>query len=349
MTSCFDEAVKKTPQSEKVKYSSNEIKKGIFGKKLCIRSTEHSSTQKLLWGKVADEELVSLTTNVMQVGLVSLYKYLTIWLKPCNHFLTINQIRKCCLGELTVYFRWWLKVAVVVTICCPHWPLAQATSLPLLSQVPPYTLVVEVTSFKSGGDSVFMLFQTDLILRHISELELWCKKCTPFIIFWEHIPKCECTLSFHKRSYCCVLGWHKYNPMFSSKWRGCLWHGSTTNEQSCKRLVAGGVCIQQMEEVCLSQVALSLFSRASRMFVSSVNKLERRSHQLFLLAHAVCSLLPMVLFSCHTIVLVDRMQHISHGTRTCIKRKKIDYGKFFWFLCRKICLQLDSRRSKSAH
>ena len=148
---------------------------------------------------------------------------------------------------------------MVVTICCPQWPPAQATSLPLLSQVPPYTLVVEVTSFKSGTDSVSMLFQTNLILRHISEFELWCKKCTPFIIFWKHIPKCECTLSFHKRSYSCVLGWHIYNPMFSCKWRGCLWHGSTTNEQSCKRLVAGGVCIQQMEEVCLSQVALSLF------------------------------------------------------------------------------------------
>ena len=106
--------------------------------------------------------------------------------------------------------------------------------------------------------------------------------------------------------------------MFGCKWRGCLWHGSTTNEQSCKRLVAGGVCIQQMEEVCLSQIALSLFSRASRMFVSSVNKLERQSHQLFLLAHAVCSLLPMVLFSCHTIVLVDRMQHIYCSTYMCL-------------------------------
>ena len=39
------------------------------------------------------------------------------------------------------------------------------------------------------------------------------------------------------------------------------------------------------------------------MFVSSVNKLERQSQQLFLLAHAACSLLPMVLFSCHTNVL----------------------------------------------
>ena len=39
----------------------------------------------------------------------------------------------------------------------------------------------------------------------------------------------------------------------------------------------------------------------------------------------------------------------AHGTRTCIKRKKIDYGKFFLFLCRKMCLQLDSKRSKSAH
>ena len=73
-----------------------------------------------------------------------------------------------------------------------------------------------------------------------------------------------------------------------------------------------------MEEVCLSQAALSLFSRASRMFVSSVNKLERRSQQLFLLAHAACSLLPMVLFSCHTIVLVDRMQHIYCSTYMCL-------------------------------
>ena len=40
----------------------------------------------------------------------------------------------------------------------------------------------------------------------------------------------------------------------------------------------------------------------------------------------------------------------AHGTRTCIKRKKIDYGKFFdLILCRKMCLQLDSKRSKSAH
>ena len=115
-------------------------------------------------------------------------------------------------------------------------PLATGTShKPASSQF----IDVEVTSSKSGGDSVSMLFQTDLFLRHISER----KKCTPFIIFWEHIPKCECTLSFHKRSYSCVLGWHKYNPMFSCKWRGCLWHGSTTNEQSCKRLVAGGVCV----------------------------------------------------------------------------------------------------------
>ena len=73
-----------------------------------------------------------------------------------------------------------------------------------------------------------------------------------------------------------------------------------------------------MEEVCLSQAALSLFSRASRMFVSSVNKLERQSQQLFLLAHAACSLLPMVLFSCHTIVLVDRMQHIYCSTDMCL-------------------------------
>ena len=107
--------------------------------------------------------------------------------------------------------------------------------------------------------------------------------------------------------------------MFSCKWRGCLWHGSTTNEQICKRLVARGVCIQQMEEVCLSQVALSLFSRASRMFVSSVNKLERRSQQLFLLAHAACSLLPMVLFSCHTIVLCWYIEcNISIARHICV-------------------------------
>ena len=64
---------RKTLNPKKVKYSSSEIKKGFFGKKLCIRSTEHSSTPKLLWDKVAEEELVSLITNVMQVGLVSLY------------------------------------------------------------------------------------------------------------------------------------------------------------------------------------------------------------------------------------------------------------------------------------
>ena len=76
---------------------------------------------------------------------------------------------------------------------------------------------------------------------HFRTLTLMYKKCTSFIIFWKHISKeCVCTLPFHERSYSCVLGWHKYNPMFGCKWRGCLWHGSTTNEQSCKRLVAGG-------------------------------------------------------------------------------------------------------------
>ena len=123
---------------------------------------------------------------------------------------------------------------------------------------------------------------------------------------------------FHKRSYAVVLGWHKCNPLFGSKQRGCLWHGSTTNEQSCKQLVArGGVYPTDGGSLFVTSCIVPLH-RASRMFVSSVNKLEGRSQQLFLLAHAACSLLPMVLFSCHTIVLVDRMQHIYCSTYMCL-------------------------------
>ena len=44
-----------------------------------------------------------------------------------------------------------------------------------------------------------------------------------------------------------------------------------------------------------------------------------------------------------------KIPHHPHGIRICIKRKKIHYGKFFDFLVRKMCLQLDSKRSKSAH
>ena len=36
------------------------------------------------------------------------------------------------------------------------------------------------------------------------------------------------------------------------------------------------------------------------------------------------------------------------GTRTCIKRKKIDYGNFFIFVHKK-CIKLDSGRSKLGH
>ena len=41
-------------------------------------------------------------------------------------------------------------------------------------------------------------------------------------------------------------------------------------------------------------------------------------------------------------------RHFTHGTRTCIKRKKCSMV-IFWFSCTKMYIELDSRRSKSGH